>query len=697
MKRKIFSIFLVILLMSVILCACVQEPVVFTLKYGASEGGNIQGEVEQTVEKGKDGTAVVAVADFGYEFVKWSDGVNTPFREDTNIQKNITVTAQFQKIAPTEFTVKYLSSAGGSIQGQTEQTVEQGKDAASVTAVADEGYEFVKWSDEVTTAERQDKAISKNITVTAIFKEIEKPEPLTKTYSLNYNFGEADSKPEQITFVENEQLDVTLPVPTREHFTFDGWYCDSEAAIKTSEKIPLTEGQLSNHFTYHTWNYETTQVADVDGNLLLSEEQLLEQDSNEIYAKWTANETFTYKILLVYVTRIEATLPNKDPNITEKVYVDYTMSELEREFCHLLTLRTKNFLDRMLDGMVDFQVDEYYTTETVTTKDFSTAVGDQRYSSLSVQKLEETADRVLQYDSALILYDAYPETTTYSGQAGSKYGEVRLDGYWQSIRVYKSSLEQVIEMLKNNEDLLLWGNIYLIDSYMLGVLIHELAHTIEQRMNLYSYHIHTNTYRAEGVFEMNRLYYLQEAVVDGEKVGIPYAFWKRDIAECKYYVTEDKYGSQGYVSSKRLGIYSVPAGTGNRILEAIYGEYVTVTAISSSGHRFLQWSDGVTTAERTDLITGDFTVTAIFEPITYTLSVVAGEGGKIVNGEGTWELQQYGQMVHIKAEADDGYRFVGWSDGVTDMQRTFYIQVFEIKLFDENDEYTLTAIFEKIE
>lgn len=50
---------------------------------------------------GFNGQEVEAFANADYEFDKWSDGVTTAKRQDTNISENITVTAIFkEKSAP---------------------------------------------------------------------------------------------------------------------------------------------------------------------------------------------------------------------------------------------------------------------------------------------------------------------------------------------------------------------------------------------------------------------------------------------------------------------------------------------------------------------------------------------------------------------------------------------------------------------
>lgn len=79
----------------------------FTLSYGvvyrnSSEtifdyaAGYIEGNTLQTVKYGKNGAAVKAVAESGYKFVGWSDGVSTAERTDTNVTENIKVHAIFE-------------------------------------------------------------------------------------------------------------------------------------------------------------------------------------------------------------------------------------------------------------------------------------------------------------------------------------------------------------------------------------------------------------------------------------------------------------------------------------------------------------------------------------------------------------------------------------------------------------------------
>jgi len=70
----------------------------FLLTYTAGIGGALIGAAEQVVALGSDGSTVTAVADTGYIFTQWSDGVPTASRTDTAVIAALSVTAQFEAI-----------------------------------------------------------------------------------------------------------------------------------------------------------------------------------------------------------------------------------------------------------------------------------------------------------------------------------------------------------------------------------------------------------------------------------------------------------------------------------------------------------------------------------------------------------------------------------------------------------------------
>jgi hypothetical protein len=150
----------------------------FTLTYSAGAGGTLTGNTSQTVDYGQDGTPVTAVPNTGYHFVDWSDDSTDNPRTDTNITANLSVTANF---AINTYTLNYTAGAGGTLTGNTSQTVDYGQDGTAVTAVPNTDYHFVDWSDSSTDNPRTDTNVTAEISVTANFA--------IDTFTLTYSAG----------------------------------------------------------------------------------------------------------------------------------------------------------------------------------------------------------------------------------------------------------------------------------------------------------------------------------------------------------------------------------------------------------------------------------------------------------------------------------------------------------------------------
>ena len=134
-----------------------------TIAYTASEGGSIVGEVTQTIARGQATERVVARADDGYVFVRWDDGSTNQVRFD-QAKADATYKAIFKKACVVEF----ICNSYGTIQGKAKQTVGEGEESKSVTAVAKQGYTFLGWSNGVSTPEITITA-SADLTLTAYF------------------------------------------------------------------------------------------------------------------------------------------------------------------------------------------------------------------------------------------------------------------------------------------------------------------------------------------------------------------------------------------------------------------------------------------------------------------------------------------------------------------------------------------------
>lgn len=133
-------------------------------------------------------------------------------------------------------------------------------------------------------------------------------------------------------------------------------------------------------------------------------------------------------------------------------------------------------------------------------------------------------------------------------------------------------------------------------------------------------------------------------------------------------------GSENVTPSFSL-IYSAGANgsiTGTSPQNVLQGESGTpVTAVPDAGYSFINWSDGNTSQQRTDInVQANINVIANFAIVPiYTLTYNAGANGSIT-GTSPQNVLQGNDGSSVTAVPDTGYSFVDWSDGNTDNPRT---------------------------
>ena len=160
-------------------------------------------------------------------------------------------------------------------------------------------------------------------------------------------------------------------------------------------------------------------------------------------------------------------------------------------------------------------------------------------------------------------------------------------------------------------------------------------------------------------------------------IGYTFAGWSDGVTNAAR-TDSNVNGNIGVTANFTINTYTLTytAGAGGTITGASsqtvnYGASGTlVTAVPNNGYTFTGWSDGVTTAARTDSnVNGNIGVTANFTINTYTLTYTAGAGGTITGASS--QTVNYGASgTLVTAVPNNGYTFTGWSDGVTTAVRT---------------------------
>ena len=358
------------------------------------------------------------------------------------------------------------------------------------------------------------------------------------------------------------------------HSTFGGWYADK---------------------------FLTQQVSDENGNILIGDEWVLSNDSTQLYAKWISQNTHKYKILIVYVTALNAELTTRDGN--GKIQVNYSMTDVERQICQMITEKIAFELNDL--AVADFQVDEYFTTVPLTRENVQethpiNSDVDHKVYAYDIPEVQGLLDG---YDSVLTSFsldDYFGELRNSAGEADSKYGSINFDSGLTQLLGYNEPFENLLDPYHFYWDCML-------DTYL-----HEFAHTIELCVNnVIEYHKVMGKYLwdTDDRLISQKLYFLNKAVVDGNTVGVPYEYWEGKVAEVYYEAMEG--GDVHSVDARFIYVY----GHVGHTQYVLYGDDAReVYVIPSVGYEFVEWSDGVKTPRRHDTnITEDLHVYAIFK------------------------------------------------------------------------------------
>ena len=124
------------------------------------------------------------------------------------------------------------------------------------------------------------------------------------------------------------------------------------------------------------------------------------------------------------------------------------------------------------------------------------------------------------------------------------------------------------------------------------------------------------------------------------------------------------------------------------------GDSITLRDTPNMGYQFVRWErDGSqvsTSANYTFTVSGSYTYTAIFEPISYTINTSVNiSGAGTTTGGGSYN---YNTPATISATANAGYQFVGWdTNGDNTADITANPHTFTVK-----GNATYTAIFEEL-
>jgi len=621
----------------------------YTLTYTAGLNGTLTGNTPQTVTHGSNGTAVTAEPDAHYHFVDWSDGKTTATRTDTNVQGDLDVTANF---ALDTYTLSYAAGAHGTLTGMTPQTVNYGSDGTAVTAIADPGYHFVDWSDGKTSATRTDTNVTANNSVTANFAL----NAYTLTYTAGSNGTLTGTTPQTVAHGSNGTAVTAEPDA---HYHFVDWSDGKTTATRTDTNV---QGDLDAMANFALDTYTLSYAAGAHGTLTGMTPQTVNYGSDGTAVTAVADPGYHF----VDWSDGKTSATRTDTNVTanNSVTANFTLN------AYTLTYTAGS--NGTLTGT---------TPQTVTHGSNGTAVTaepDAHYHFVDWSDGKTTATRTdtnVQGDldaTANFALDTY--TLSYAAGAHGT-----LTGIVSQTVGYNLSGTAVTAVADTGYHFVDWSdgktsatrtdtNVTANNSVTANFALnaYTLAYTAGAHGTLTGSTPQTVNHGSDGT--------LVTAVADPGYHFVDWSDGKTTAARMDTNVQEAlnvtaNFAPVTHTLSYTAGVNGTLTGTASQRVD--HGSDGTaVTAVPGRGYHFVDWSDGLATATRTDAnVLTDVNVSANFAINEYTLTYTPGVNGTLT---GTLlQTVQYGSDgTTVTAVAYGGYHFIGWSDGKATATRT---------------------------
>jgi len=238
----------------------------YTVTFIAGAGGSLSGTTSQSIAAGDSTTAVTADPDTGYHFAGWTgDDFSSQDNPLTiaDVTGDMTVTAGFTFDTDADTcAVTFQAGVGGTVTGDTAQTVARGGDCSAVTAVPAAGNQFVRWTALAFRSEDNPLTLTNvtgDLTVTAHFGALPPTElpDLRVTTETESDPNGADSpnpgdEVSVVVTVENvgqaDATDVEVSVPLPENLEFvSGRVLSDPAAQALQAEFSVQDGAV------HIW------------------------------------------------------------------------------------------------------------------------------------------------------------------------------------------------------------------------------------------------------------------------------------------------------------------------------------------------------------------------------------------------------------------------------------------------------------
>lgn len=185
----------------------------------------------------------------GYIFKGWYMGENRVLAIPVGTTGNVVVSAKWE---PITYTIDFNTNGGLPTLSSIDYTIES--DSFTLQEITKVGYTFDGWYNGETKVTEITTGTYGNMTLVAKWT--------ADLYTISYDLADGVNSPENPTSYTIESGLITLKDPTREGYTFAGWY-NGEQLVTTIDSNTLENISLTAKWTVNSYKL----TFDVDGNL----------------------------------------------------------------------------------------------------------------------------------------------------------------------------------------------------------------------------------------------------------------------------------------------------------------------------------------------------------------------------------------------------------------------------------------------
>ena len=596
----------------------------YTLRYSSGTGGTVDVS-SATVLWGNDGPWVTATASSGaYTFVRWSDGSTQNPRQEANVQANVTVSAVFSSSIP--YTITSSAGSNGSISPSGSTNVAFGNNQ-TYTITPNSHYSIATLLvDSVTVSPVSSYTFTEviaNHTIAATFALTQYAIVATATGSGSIS----PSGTTQVSYGSDQSYSFTPAT---------GYHVSALVIDGSPTTIASTytfSGVSAAHTIDVTFAIDTFTInvgASANGTISPSSAQVVNYGSTPsfIFAPATG-----YHVASVSVD-----------SVTVATSTSYTFGAITAGRTLYVTFAIDTFTLSYNPGSGTLSGTTPQTVAYGSSGTQVTAVAPTGYHFTQWSDLVSTASRT---DSNLTSNKSV--TASYAINTYSVVASTGAHGSISSLGTttvnYGGSANYTITPASGYaiDVLTVDGNSVPSPTTSYSFSSITANHTISVTFTLITYSIVASvngsgsitpsgtTAVGQGLdqdytFAASTGYHILSVLVDGTSASnlSPYTFTN---------VTSAHTIAVTYAIDTHTLTYDPADGTitGGTSQIVNYGSNGTqVTAVAPTGHHFVQWSDGVLTAARTDSnVTTDISVSAVFDNDTFTVAATSGSNGTI--------------------------------------------------------------------